>query len=178
MYDSPIFPLTFWLLSGTPALRLDVPAGRESEEEKGGPRRRGFSLFMRFLNSNRVTYEELEPHVTHTKQTIGPVPNRVFLRLSRSISSHFRTPLSRTRPCRVLIGTQNTSREFSSCRKHMTYHFLIGAEMRLFPKSHCLAVVTCHSSLRFGHWRLSHRLAVVTRHSSLVTRNWCLVSGV
>ena len=151
-------PLTLWLLCGTLRLRLDVPAGRGSEEEKGGPRRRGFSLFMRFLNSNRVTYEELEPHVTHTKQTIGPVSNRLFCRFSRTILSHFRTPPPSPRPRRFLIGTQNTNRKFASCRKQTAYHFLIGTEMRLFLESHRLAVVTCHSSL--------------------VTRNWRLVTGV
>jgi hypothetical protein len=149
------------------------PSGeRKNGEEKGGPRRRGFSLFMRFLNSNRVTYEKLELDVTRTKQTIGPVSNRLFCRSSRKILSHFRTPIPArlqrialadhcpltTDHCHFLIGTQNTSREFATCRKQIACHFLIGTENALFPKSHRLAVVTCHSSL--------------------VTRDWGSVSGV
>ncbi|MGC2256295.1 MAG: hypothetical protein WA563_17300, partial [Candidatus Acidiferrales bacterium] len=53
------------------------------------------SPFFRFCISNRVTYEELEPHATRTKQTVGPISNRVFLRLLQTISSRFRTPAAR-----------------------------------------------------------------------------------
>jgi hypothetical protein len=146
----------------------------------------GFQNALRFLftfmNSNRVTYEKLEMHLTHTKQTPGLVSNRGNCR-SSCPNLHFRTPLvthrfratllrisshgkmlffkhrrlvalakqsyiARSHRLKFLIASRNASRESSSIRKHNTYDFLIGTEIRFF-----------HGSQAARHWSLGTLLA-------------------
>ncbi len=124
--------------------------GGSAQDLYGGSRGdAAFSLFMRFLNSNRLTYEELEPSVTRTKQMIGPVSNRLFCRSSRRILSHFRTPLPKPRPRRFLIGTQNTSRKLLTRRKQITSQFLIGTKIALLgPAQPFFRALPSHAARR------------------------------
>jgi hypothetical protein len=50
--------------------------GKKRKKRRAGRGNAAFSLFMRFLNSNRGTYEKLEIDATRTKQTLEVIPNR------------------------------------------------------------------------------------------------------
>jgi hypothetical protein len=74
---------------------LEIPSRRAGEGnwERTGRGDAAFSLFMRFLNSNRKIYEKLELGVTCTKQTLGPFSNRKKNALFAKYTVRFRTPV-------------------------------------------------------------------------------------
>jgi hypothetical protein len=81
-------PRLIWPARHLPALLVLSDSAEGSEVERPRTTRHWFS------NSNRVTYEKLEIDLSHTKQTLELVSNRGNLRLSRRISSRFRTRLA------------------------------------------------------------------------------------
>jgi hypothetical protein len=94
----PFLLLTVCLLYDIQGLRAETSARTEEKTKKGrgGRGDAAFSIFMRFLNSNRGTYEKLEIVPTCTKQKIGFHSNRGNLGLSSRISSCFRALLLAT----------------------------------------------------------------------------------
>jgi gamma-glutamyltranspeptidase / glutathione hydrolase len=91
-----------------------------------------------FMNSNRGTYEKLEIDASYTKQTAAYGSNRGNLRLSRSISSRFRTPQF------PAFLTSNLSSLSSLTPLIQSHRFNLA--MRTPLKSFLLAAIFCFST--------------------------------